>query len=114
MNPIENVDKEKLPYYIIGAGFSSTSQTPITTKILEDVTKELQIEREEAAKLRAKELVGKDIELSQKRDAARKAFSAQDKKFDKELGKLINQIESSVNGRQNESEDSEDSESSDQ
>jgi hypothetical protein len=66
------------------------------TEALADIVKE----REEKAKVQATELFRKAIGLSEERNKARRAFSQADAKFEKELGKVLNEINGLVSGRE--------------
>lgn len=73
------------------------------TEALADIVKE----RDEKAKAAATELFRKAIQLSDERNKARKAFQQADQKFEKELGKVLNQIQSLVNGTEPQPENNE-------
>lgn len=85
-------------------GFKPGSHPSPTAELFAEVAKELNEERTKKAKERAKELLTKAIDLRTQRDNAEKQFRAQVAKFDKELGKLMKQIESLAAGKEPEPE----------
>lgn len=64
-----------------------------------DVVAELAKERSDAAKARAKDLLTQAIKLRETHAKAEREFNGASKKFNKELGKVINQIRALANGR---------------
>lgn len=66
------------------------------TEALADIVKE----REEKAKTQATELFRKAITLSDERKKARAQFNQADAKFEKELGKVLSQIQALVSGNE--------------
>lgn len=81
-------------------GFDPTKATRLTTDLFASVVKEITDERTGVAKTKAKELLTKAIELRAQAAKARKDFDTQMKKFDKELGGVIGQIQQMLDGRE--------------
>lgn len=79
------------------------------TEALADIVKE----RDEKAKVQATELFRKAIQLSDERKKARAQFNQADQKFEKELGKVLSQVESLVNGTEQQPEQPENNEQQD-
>ena len=71
-----------------------------TSKLFQDTLKELTEEREKKAKEEAKTLMQKAMQLQEERAKARKQFQGADQKFEKELGKILNQINSMLTGKE--------------
>jgi hypothetical protein len=67
-------------------------------KLFAEALAEITKERDEKAKAQAAELFRKAIALSEERNKSKKAFQQADQKFEKELGKVLNQIQGLVNG----------------
>ncbi len=83
-------------------GFDPTKRTTISkgSKLFTEALAEITKERDEKAKGQATELFRKAIALSDERKKARQAFNSADAKFEKELGKVLNQINSLVSGKE--------------
>ena len=67
--------------------------------ILKEALKEVSEERAEERKKAAKDLVRKALDLQKQMDDAERQFLGQKKKWDKELGKLINRLNNMAGGR---------------
>lgn len=80
-------------------GFDPTKKGTLTADLFSEVVKEIADERHKEAKARAKEHLVKAIQLREQMAKARKDFDAQDKKFEKELGKALNQIQGILSGK---------------
>jgi hypothetical protein len=66
--------------------------------VFSDALKELQEEQDEAVKGQAKELLSAAIGLRKKMNEKVRTVNSEMKKFDKELGKLLNKIEAFSKG----------------
>lgn len=72
---------------------------PVGTKTaFDEALAEVQKEEAEVAKAKAKDLLKNALDLQRKKQAAKKQFLAEDKKFDKQLGKLLNNLSAMANG----------------
>jgi len=91
-------------------GFDAAKRQGVTQELFQEVLGEVKKERFEKAKGAAREQLLKAIELREKMYNIEKEFSAQRKKFDKELGKLLGRLESSLGGQPEPQEDEEASE----
>lgn len=80
-------------------GFDAAKKGTLTNDLFGEVVKEIQQERHDEAKKRAKEHLVKAINLREQMEKARKDFEGQAKKFDKELGKVLNQIQGILTGK---------------
>lgn len=78
--------------------------------VFKEALKEVTKKRDEANKTKAIELIEKAIGIREKIDAAEKQFLSQKKKFDKELGKLLNGIEAMAKGSEPAAEEEESAE----
>jgi uncharacterized membrane protein (UPF0182 family) len=67
--------------------------------ILKEALREVSEEQAEKKKAAAKELVVKALDLKKQMDDAEKQFNAQKKKWDKELGKVINRLQNMAQGK---------------
>lgn len=74
-------------------GFDPGSRTPGSADALQQAVAEIQEERGQQAKVKAKEAIEKAMDLVASFENARKAFKKEEEKFNKELGKLMSQIE---------------------
>ncbi len=74
---------------------------------MQEVLTELQDKQREQAKEKAHQLLAQCVELQKKKNQADKEFKAATKKFDKELGKLLSQLERSLGGQPPAEEESE-------
>lgn len=79
--------------------FDPGKEPGITKDAFADVLKELAEERREKAKAKAREVIVKASELRKKMVAARREFDKQEAAFNKELGKLLGQLQAAVNGK---------------
>lgn len=82
-------------------GFNPAKRHPLGPKtgvLFQDTLKEIREEREKTAKAQAKDLLLKAMNIQEEWSKAEKQFNNQKAKFDKELGKLLNQINSMLNG----------------
>lgn len=90
---MSNENKPSVAERLTGVlGFDASKNSPgktVFSDALEAVTKK----RNEANKTKAIELIEKAIGLREKIEAAKKQFLSQEKKFNKELGKLLTGIE---------------------
>lgn len=80
-------------------GFDAAKKGTLTSELFSEVVKEIQEERSKEAKVRAKEHLLKAMGLREQMDKAKKDFDSQYKKFEKELGKILNQIQSILSGK---------------
>lgn len=67
--------------------------------ILKEALDEVSQERAEKRKESAKELIRKALDLKSQMDKAKSAFEGQTKKWDKELGKVMNRLQNMASGR---------------
>ena len=67
----------------------------ILTEALGEISKERAEKRKEAAK----ELIRKALDLKDQMNASRKEFEGKSKKFDKELGKVMNRLQNMAKGK---------------
>lgn len=82
-------------------GFNPTSSVMTgAADALRDAIAEVKAERKAEALVKAKELVKKAMELRLKQDKLKKEFLAQDAKFEKELGNLLNSIQRMSSGEE--------------
>lgn len=79
--------------------FDPSKKHQITADLFAEVVKEIKEERGKEAKAKAKEHLVKAMALKEQMDKARRDFSAADKKFEKELGKMLNQIHGMLSGK---------------
>ena len=68
--------------------------------VLQSAIAEVAKEDAEARKAKAKELIRKAIGFSKQMDRAKRDFNAQVAKFDKELGKVLRQINAMADGKE--------------
>lgn len=80
--------------------FDVTKKPSLTQELFGEIVKDLKDVRYETAKAAAREQITKAIELREKMYRVEKEFEAQKNKFNKELGKLLNSIESRLEGRE--------------
>lgn len=74
-------------------GFEPTKRVATSAYILTKVKEKLQEERQKQAEEQAEKAMRQVIELCEKHAQAVRQFHSQEKKWDKELGKLLNQLE---------------------
>ena len=79
-------------------GFDPAKPQGVTGDLLKEVVGEIQKERLAKAKVAAKEQIVKAMELRERMYKSKKEFDNQFAKFEKELGKMMNKLESSLNG----------------
>ena len=84
--------------------FDPIKRHPITQEVFADVLKEITEERLKTVRVQAKETLQKAMELRQQMNKAEKDFKGQQQKFEKELGKLLNQVQSMLSGKEPEPE----------
>lgn len=80
-------------------GFDPLKET-ITKDVLQEAMKELQEEKTKNAKVKSKELLSKAVELHDQMTRAKREFDGKQKKFEKELGKLVRRISAYANGQE--------------
>lgn len=73
-------------------GFDPAKKPTLTDDILKEALKELEDTRKKETLEKARELIRKAVELRQQAFRAEQDFNKQKKKFDDELGKLLNQL----------------------
>jgi len=73
-------------------GFDPTRKPTLKDSILKDVIGELDKERQDEARAKAREILRKAVELHQQVHKLKQEFEKQTRKFDEELGKLLNQL----------------------
>ena len=81
-------------------GFNPTKRPTPTATLFAEVAADLNKERVEKAKTQAKELITKAIDLTTQRDELEKKFRKEVERFDKELGKLMGQIDQLSQGKE--------------
>lgn len=79
--------------------FDATKRPPLAGEALAKVIEEIKKEKLEIAQKEAKDLLYKAIELQNKKAVAKRAFENQDRKFDKELGRVLKNINNLLEGR---------------
>ena len=79
-------------------GFDPAKHPQVTDDVFKKVMKDIKEERAEKAAEKAKGLLEQAFALSGQMAKAASDFKRQEKKFDKELGKLINRLESELKG----------------
>ena len=67
--------------------------------VLKEALDEVSQERAEKRKDAAKELIRKALDLKEQMNKAKQQFDGQAKKWDKELGKVMNRLQNMANGR---------------
>jgi hypothetical protein len=95
-------------------GYDPRKKLSASEELFKEVVADIRKEEEEKAKKEAREQLTKAIELSRKMAGLRKEFEAQEAKFNKELGKLLNRIENNLGGPVTEAEETEGSEGSEE
>jgi hypothetical protein len=73
-------------------GFDPAKKPTLTDDILKEALKELEDTRKKETLEKARDLIRKAVELRQQAFRAEQDFNKQKKKFDDELGKLLNQL----------------------
>lgn len=67
--------------------------------ILSEALEEISKERAEKRKEAAKELIRKALDLKEQKDRAKKEFEGKDRKWDKDLGKIMSRLERMAQGK---------------
>ena len=67
--------------------------------VLKEALKEVTKEEGEKKKVAAKDLIRKGLDLQSRMNTAERTFNSEKKKFDKELGKVINRLKNMAQGR---------------
>lgn len=80
-------------------GFDPAKGGGADNAIIQEALQEIKDEQAKAKKAKAKEQLLKAAELRKKMVEAERQFEGQKKKFDKELGKVLNQIEAMASGK---------------
>ena len=84
-------------------GFDPTKRAtlgPVGSDLFKDALSDIVKERQEKAKALATELFRKAITLQEERKKAHRAFQQADHKFEKELGKVLNEIQGLAGGKE--------------
>jgi negative regulator of genetic competence, sporulation and motility len=79
------------------AGDDVLKRPKVTEEIFKEVMSEIRKERSDKAKAKARELIVKALDLQEQMEKAEKEFRSQKAKFEKELGKILNQLENDLN-----------------
>lgn len=79
-------------------GFDPVKKLSATGELLKSVVSDIKKEREEKAKTAAREKLVLAFDLREKMHKAEREFESQKAKFEKELGKLLNSLESNLSG----------------
>ena len=87
-------------------GFNSGEKS-VGASVFKTALGKVQKKRDEANEGRAVELIEKAITCRDKFDDVRRQFKSQEKKFEKELGKLVKSIESMAKGQKPQEENQE-------
>lgn len=85
-------------------GFDPGSKSP-GADVFNEVLQEVKKERAEQQKARAKEIVLEAIKIQEEQKKLKNQFEAQNKKFEKTLGKLLNRLEAMARGNEPPSEE---------
>lgn len=80
--------------------FDAAKRHPLTNELFGEVVKEITEERVKASKVQAKEALTKAMDLRAQMHKAQKDFSNQQAKFEKELGKILNQVQGMLSGKE--------------
>lgn len=80
-------------------GFDPDKRNNITQDALSEAVKEINEERIKEVKVRAKELLVKAMQLREQKVKLDREYNQQSAKFDKELGKILKQIEGALSGK---------------
>lgn len=81
-------------------GFDAAKRLNVTKELFGELVDDIKKERLEKAKISAREQLVKAIELREQMVKVEKEFENNRRKFEKELGKLLNSLEASLNGQQ--------------
>jgi hypothetical protein len=79
-------------------GFDPAQRPKVTDDIFKEVMQDINEERAAIAKDKARTLLTQAFELREQMVKARSDFERQEKKFEKELGKILNRLESELRG----------------
>ena len=79
--------------------FDAAKRPTLTQELFAEVVKEIQEERAKDAKVKAKEQLVKAMQLREQMAKAKKDFEGQHNKMEKELGKVLNQIQGILSGK---------------
>jgi hypothetical protein len=79
--------------------FDAAKRPTLTQELFGEVVKEIQEERAKDAKAKAKEQLVKAMQIREHMAKAEKDFSSQKQKMEKELGKILNQIQGILSGK---------------
>lgn len=79
--------------------FDPAKRTSLTQELFGEVVKEIKEERAKEAKVKAKEQLIKAMQLREQMVKAEKDFNNQKQKMEKELGKVMNQIQGILSGK---------------
>jgi hypothetical protein len=80
-------------------GFNPDKKSNITQDALTEAVKEINEERIKEVKVKAKDLLIKAMQLREQKVKLDRDYAGQSKKFDKELGKILKQIEGALSGK---------------
>ena len=80
-------------------GFDPAKADATSQDVVQQAVAEIQEERSKAAAAKAKEFITKGMELVQRFDAAQKAARKEEQKFEKDLKKLMDQIDRLKSGK---------------
>ena len=93
----QNIDK--VAALCTRLGFAPARQPTGDGKVLASVIEEIQKERETKVRGQLKELMVKAMDVRTTIDKARKAFDGESRKYEKELGKILNEIDRLASGK---------------
>lgn len=79
--------------------FDAAKRPTLTQELFGEVVKEIREERVKDAKVKAKEQLVKAMQLREQMSKAEKDFNSQKQKMEKELGKVLNQIQGILSGK---------------
>jgi CRISPR/Cas system CSM-associated protein Csm2 small subunit len=79
--------------------FDAAKKHNLTQELMSEVVKEITEERVKEAKTRAKEQLVKAMQLREQMAKAKRDFDNQYQKMEKELGKIMNQIQGILTGK---------------
>lgn len=82
--------------------FDAAKSPTLTQALFGEVVKEIQEERAKDAKSKAKEQLVKAMQIREQMVKASKEFGNQQQRMEKELGKVLNQIQGVLSGRYHE------------
>lgn len=78
------------------AGFDAAKGFPMSDELFKEVLEEVNEGRKEEAKKRARDLLTQALDIREQMVKAERAFTGQQKKFQKTLGKLLNRLEAQL------------------